>query len=147
MVTSLKKLYHCMTLFVGSHFGILLSSKYVPLFFESCSVFLREICTNIFCITTLKNVHSMSSSASAILGCFLVFWVLCFSFSFELFVFLWNFAHLILTILWWSQESNKILYGIFLDFWEPFWVCFSISCKLFKIFSWNFAQIFLLLLW
>ena len=91
-------------LFLGSFQSILLyflervQSFFIKLCYISCYIFYSNgYCTKLFTV--------MFPSAE---GHFCFFFLLFYSISWELFVFLWTFPHIFLIILWWYLEAKKI---------------------------------------
>ena len=104
-----KKIVHS----VRSHFGLFLGSfqSILLYFLERVQSFLIKLCY-IFCYIFYSNGYCtklftvMFPSAR---GHFCFFFC-CYSISWELFVFLWNFPHIFLIIFWWYLETKKILH-------------------------------------
>ena len=71
--------------------------------------FLIKVCKDVFCITPMLTGIKKLFTASpllleTILWYFLVCFVVFFSISWQPFSFSWNFAHILLIILWWLSD-------------------------------------------
>ena len=105
--TQLKDLWWVIVGYFGAHLVVFLY------LLTAIKPFPIKFCEYVFCIAYL--MHRKQISYFLGLFCRSIFW--------ELFGFLWNFAHIFLIILWWLSDK-KNLWGLLPFAWGYFELCF-----------------------